>query len=45
LTWTDDRKDPQYEISNDALQRLNAARDARGRPLTIHKIHQPGPCT
>jgi agmatine deiminase len=43
LTWTDDRKDPQFEISSDALQRLQRARDARGRPLTIHKIHQPGP--
>jgi agmatine deiminase len=43
LTWTSDRKDPQYEISLDALQRLRAARDARGRELTIHKIHQPGP--
>jgi agmatine deiminase len=43
LTWTEDRKDPQYEISSDAYRRLCLARDARGRPLTIHKIHQPGP--
>jgi agmatine deiminase len=43
LTWTEDRKDPQYEISADALQRLRHAKDARGRKLTIHKIHQPGP--
>jgi agmatine deiminase len=43
LTWTEDRKDPQYEISVDAHQRLKAARDARGRQFTIHKIHQPGP--
>ncbi len=43
LTWTEDRKDPQYEISCDALKRLRHARDARGRRLTIHKIHQPGP--
>jgi agmatine deiminase len=43
LTWTNDRDDPQYEISRDALQRLKAARDARGRALTIHKIHQPDP--
>jgi agmatine deiminase len=43
LTWTDDRDDPQYEISLDAYQRLRRARDARGRELTIHKIHQPGP--
>jgi agmatine deiminase len=43
LTWTDDREDPQYEISLDAYRRLKHARDARGRELTIHKIHQPGP--
>jgi agmatine deiminase len=43
LTWTDDRSDPQYAISLDALQRLEHARDARGRRLEIHKIHQPGP--
>ncbi len=43
LTWTDDRDDPQYEISRDAYQRLRGARDARGRELTIHKIPQPGP--
>ena len=43
LTWTDDRDDPQYEISQDAYRRLRKARDARGRSLTIHKIHQPGP--
>jgi agmatine deiminase len=43
LNWTEDRDDPQYEISKDALARLRHARDARGRELTIHKIHQPGP--
>jgi agmatine deiminase len=43
LTWTEDRKDPQYERSRDAFERLRRARDARGRNLTIHKIHQPGP--
>lgn len=43
LTWTSDPRDPQYEISMDALQRLKKARDARGRSLTIHKIHQPEP--
>jgi agmatine deiminase len=43
LTWTEDRKDPQYDISHDAYQRLRRARDARGRELTVHKIHQPGP--
>jgi agmatine deiminase len=43
LTWTDDRADPQYEISHDALLRLRKARDARGRELMVHRIHQPGP--
>ncbi|MGC1520451.1 MAG: agmatine deiminase [Steroidobacteraceae bacterium] len=43
LTWTRDREDPQYEISQDAYLRLSKARDARGRALTIHKIHQPRP--
>jgi len=43
LTWTEDRRDPQYEISHDAYRRLKAARDARGDKLAIHKIHQPGP--
>ena len=43
LTWTDDRRDPQYRISRDAYERLAAAQDARGRRLTIHKLHQPGP--
>jgi agmatine deiminase len=43
LTWTDDRRDPQYEISHDACERLKDARDARGRRLQVHKLAQPGP--
>ncbi len=43
LTWTDDPDDPQYEISRQALEKLSAATDARGRPLVVHKIHQPDP--
>ena len=43
LTWTDDRRDPQYEISRDAWERLAQARDARGRRFKVHKLHQPGP--
>lgn len=43
LTWTDDRSDPQYEISREAFEILSRARDARGRAMTVHKIHQPGP--
>ena len=43
LTWTDDQDDPQYEISHEVFERLQAATDARGRRLKIHKIHQPDP--
>jgi agmatine deiminase len=43
LTWTDDRSDPQFDISQDAYQRLRHAKDARGRRLEVHKIQQPGP--
>jgi len=43
LTWTDDPHDPQYEISNEAYERLSMATDARGKSFEIHKIHQPGP--
>ena len=31
LTWTDDRNDPQYEISAAALERLQEAKDAHGQ--------------
>jgi agmatine deiminase len=43
LTWTDNRRDPQWRVSNDALQRLMAARDARGRRFKVHKLPSPGP--
>jgi agmatine deiminase len=43
LTWTDNKRDPQYEASHDAFERLSQARDARGRQLKIHKLVQPGP--
>ena len=43
LTWTDDRSDPQYEISREAYERLMQARDARGRRFKVHKLHQPRP--
>ncbi len=43
LTWTDNKRDPQYRISMDAFERLTQARDARGRKFRIHKLHQPGP--
>ncbi len=43
LTWTDDRSDPQYEISAEADDYLMSNTDARGRRLEVHKIHQPDP--
>ena len=45
LTWTDDRADPQYERSAEAYDALMSARDAAGRSLEVHKIHQPEPMT
>ena len=45
LTWTDDKADPQYERSAEAYDALMSARDARGRSLEVHKIHQPDPLT
>jgi agmatine deiminase len=45
LTWTDDRSDPQHAISRDALARLEAATDARGRSLEVVRIPSPGPLT
>ena len=43
LTWTDDKRDPQYRVSHDAYERLMEARDAQGRRLKVHKLQQPGP--
>ncbi len=43
LTWTEDRDDPQYHISRNALAVLENSRDALGRPFEVHPIHQPGP--
>jgi agmatine deiminase len=43
LTWTDDESDPQHEISRDALERLEAATDAKGRSFEVVKLPSPGP--
>jgi agmatine deiminase len=43
LHWTDDRTDPQYAVSADALRRLKLARDARGREPEVIKLPMPGP--
>jgi agmatine deiminase len=43
LSWTDDKRDPQYAISLDAWERLQDARDAQGRRLEVFKVPMPGP--
>jgi agmatine deiminase len=45
LTWTDNKRDPQYANSLDAWERLHDERDARGRRLKVTKLPQPGPLT
>jgi agmatine deiminase len=45
LTWTGDESDPQHEISADALGRLEAATDARGRSLDVVRLPSPRPLT
>lgn len=43
LTWTDDWRDPQYAVSEEAYRVLTEATDAMGRSLTVHRLRQPGP--
>ncbi|HXC60068.1 MAG TPA: agmatine deiminase [Steroidobacteraceae bacterium] len=43
LAVASNRRDPQWQVSQDALQRLAAARDARGRALKVHHLPMPGP--
>jgi agmatine deiminase len=43
LTWCEEPRDPQYRVSRDAYERLQAARDARGRRLRVHRLPSPGP--
>lgn len=45
LAWTDDEKDPQYEISKAAFDYLSNASDAKGRKIKIHKLLLPSPIT
>ena len=45
LAYCDDESDPQHAISRDAQQRLEAARDARGRPIQVVRLPSPGPVT
>jgi agmatine deiminase len=41
LAWTDQKQDPQYEMSLADLQYLEGQRDAKGRKLKIHKLPIP----
>jgi agmatine deiminase len=43
LAWTDDKNDPQYEISHENYEILQASVDAKGRKLEIVKVHTPNP--
>ena len=45
LTWSEDASDPQHAISLDALQRLQAATDSRGRAIEVIRLPAPGPVT
>ncbi len=41
LAWTDDKDDPQYELSRSDLEYLQSVTDAKGRTLRIHKLPIP----
>ncbi len=41
LAWTDDKDDPQYEMSLKDYEYLQSVTDARGRHLRIHKLPIP----
>lgn len=43
LTWCEDPDDPQHAVGLDARRRLEAAVDARGRSLEVHRLPHPGP--
>ena len=43
LTWTENKSDPQYEVSLEAYEILKSSIDAQGRNLEVYKIHQPNP--
>ncbi|MBC7625292.1 MAG: agmatine deiminase [Aeromicrobium sp.] len=45
LAWTNDQNDPQYAFSTAALKVLEAAVDAKGRALKVHKLPLPAVMT
>ncbi|WP_421016606.1 agmatine deiminase [Furfurilactobacillus cerevisiae] len=43
LAWTDDKNDPQYQISKENLDILEHATDAKGRQIKVVKLTVPKP--
>lgn len=43
LAWTDDKDDPQYEMSLADYEYLSSQTDAKGRKIKIHKLPLPSP--
>lgn len=41
LAWTEDKNDPQYEMSCACMETLNRETDAKGRKITVHKLLIP----
>lgn len=41
LAWTDDKDDPQYEMSKKNLEVLEKETDAKGRKFVVHKLSIP----
>lgn len=45
LAWTEDKSDPQYELSRSCYEILSRSTDAKGRPFKVHKLNCPAPVT
>lgn len=43
LGWTNDKSDPQYEMSKNCYDILSNEKDAKGRNLEVHKLLLPSP--
>ena len=41
LAWTDDKDDPQWQMSSADLEILENETDARGRKIEVHKVYIP----
>lgn len=41
LAWTEEKEDPQYELSMACLKALEEEKDAMGRKLTVHRLPIP----